>query len=231
MPKKLWTWFYLVGALHSIVVLCAVAFADAHPAVQLVLQLLQSSSARVQVQRDTVIFLALFAVHVTRRFLESVLVTQFGEARMHAGVFLVGCFHYIAATLSALTDPDAVTPHDDTERRRILMALGVAIYAVASYHQSVCNLLIATQKRANEMQYVVPHGDWFDYVRCPLYTADILLYVSFVLVTGGTNVMLYFTLAWVLVNQTLLAKFNSDWSDAKFRDATLPKWKLVAYLW
>jgi hypothetical protein len=231
VPKKLWTWFYLVGALHSAAVLCAVAFADSHPVVQLALQALQSTHSRVQVQRDTVVFLALFAVHVTRRFLESALVTQFGQAKMHVGVFFVGCVHYIAATLSALTDPDAVTPREDSERRRVLMALGVALYAVASYHQSVCNRLIATQKRANGMQYVVPRGDWFDHVRCPLYTTDILLYVAFILVTGGTNTMLYLTLAWVLVNQTLLAKFSADWGNAKFRDAKLPMWKLVPYLW
>lgn len=222
-----------MGAVHSLVVLLAVLLVQSHPIVQAALQLLQSSSDHVTVQSDIILFLALFAVHVTRRFLESALVTQFGDAKMHAGVFVVGCFHYMAATLSALSDPAAVMPKPDTIVNRVLMALGVVVYAVASYHQNVCNSLIARQKRANGMKYVIPRGDWFDHVRCPLYSTDILLYVAFLLVTGGTNVMLYFTFVWVVVNQTLLAKFNSEWSDAKFRDRKheFPRWKLLPYVW
>lgn len=212
----------------------AVAFAPDHDVTQRFLQLLQGSAERVRVQPDMLAFLALFLAHVTRRLLESLLVTQFGAARMHAGVFAVGCAHYVAAPLSALSDPAAVEPHDDSQSRLALLALGVALYAVASYHQSLCNALIARQKRANGMKHVLPRGDWFDAVRCPLYSADILLYVSFLLVTGGANAMLYATLAWVVINQTLLAKCNADWSAAKFRDADLarlPRWHLFPHVW
>lgn len=112
-----------------------------------------------------------------------------------------------------------------------LSSIGILLFAFASYRQYCCNAILADQKRANRGRYVVPKGDWFDYVRCPLYTTEILLYAALVLVLQGTNLMAYCIAFWVLLNQCVCASFSSAWYDDKFRDAALPKWTLVPYLW
>lgn len=147
--------------------------------------------------------------------------------------FALGCIHYLCVSVSVLSDPDAAAMHDATLLRRATISIGTVLFVVASYHQARCNYIIAKLKKQHHYRHVIPHGDWFDYVRCPLYATEVLLYVSFVLVTGGGNTMQYFIFAWVLTNQCVSAKFNSDWYDAKFRNerSKLPKWKLCPGVW
>lgn len=148
--------------------------------------------------------------------------------------FLLGCIHYLCVGLSVVSDRDANVHHEEALLRRCVITIGTVLFVVASYHQSLCNLLIARLKRRNRLQHVVPHGDWFDSVRCPLYAAEVLLYLSFVLVAGGGNVNLRFIFAWVLTNQCVSAKLNSDWYDRKFRGDerdNLPKWVLLPGVW
>lgn len=135
--------------------------------------------------------------------------------------------------VSALADPDAVSRNDEQDAlwRRAVVALGVVLFVVASYHQFLCNLLLARLKKQHHMQHVIPRGDWFDAVRCPLYSCEVLLYLALALVAGGTNVSLYFVLTWVLANQAASAQLSSDWYDRKFRGHKLPRWKLVPHVW
>ncbi|KAF1780713.1 3-oxo-5-alpha-steroid 4-dehydrogenase, C-terminal [Phytophthora cactorum] len=183
----------------------------------------------ILIQPHTIAFLTLFSVHTTRRFLESLLVTEFGDARMHA----CSTYHYIATVLSVLFDPDSITVHELTVSRLAMAGLGVVLFIIASYHQTRCNYLLAKQKRANNMKHVIPRGDWFEAVRSPLYTTEIMLYAGFILVSGCTATMLYLVSAWVVVNQVLLAQISSQWVEDKFRDRIneLPKWKLLPYVW
>ncbi|CAI5722269.1 unnamed protein product [Hyaloperonospora brassicae] len=239
LPKSYWTWFYLIGAIHSNgIVLAMVCWQNtrvvqcalhvAHPA-----PTVHEEGTGITIQPHAIAFLMLFAAHTTRRAVESVLVTEFGTAKMHASILFVGMYHYVATPLSVLFDPDATTPHSDTNGRRLLTGLGILLFVVASYHQMRCNSLLAKQKRANNMVHVVPRGDWFNVVRSPLYATEVMLYVSFVLVTGGTTAMLYLVGAWVMANQVLLAHLNSQWIENKFRDRQdeLPKWNLIPFIW
>ncbi|KAG7383463.1 Steroid 5 alpha-reductase 3 [Phytophthora pseudosyringae] len=231
VPKSYWTWFYLVGALHSVVMLVAAVLWQDTQAVQYALHFAHPSAERehITIQPHTIAFLVLFSVHTTRRFLESLLVTEFGDARMHA----CSTYHYVATVLSVLFDPDAISVHETTTSRWVMTALGLMIFIIASYHQTRCNYLLAKQKRANNMKHVLPRGDWFEAVRSPLYTTEIMLYAGFILVTGGTTSMLYLVSAWVVVNQLLLAQISSQWVEDKFRDriSELPTWKLLPYVW
>lgn len=152
----------------------------------------------------------------------------------HLSAFLLGCIHYLGVGLSVLSDPDATVEHDETLLRRAVISIGVVLFVVASYHQSLCNLLIARLKRRNCLQHGIPQGDWFDSVRCPLYATEVLLYLSFMLVVGGGNVNMCFIFAWVLLNQCVSAKLNSDWYDRKFRSEerdSLPKWIMLPGVW
>ncbi|EEY55548.1 uncharacterized protein PITG_09474 [Phytophthora infestans T30-4] len=238
VPKSYWTWFYLIGALHSIFMLVVALSWQQTQVVQYALHLAHPSAREesndiILIQPHTIAFLALFAVHTTRRFLESLLVTEFGDARMHVCILFVGTYHYVATVLSVLFDPDSVTVHQMTLSRWALACVGLMLFSIASYHQTRCNFLLAKQKRANKMKHVMPHGDWFEAVRSPLYSTEIMLYAGFLLVTGGSTSMLYLVSAWVAVNQILLAQISSQWIENKFRDRIneLPKWKLLPFVW
>ncbi|KAF1333315.1 putative 3-oxo-5-alpha-steroid 4-dehydrogenase/steroid 5-alpha-reductase, partial [Globisporangium splendens] len=248
--KSWWTWFYLLGTLHNATIMLLVLFAQDNPLIQALLRVLQSAPVAcesenkappqqtIEINRDVVMFLSMFTFHNARRFMESLLITEFGDSKMHIGGFVLGCIHYLCVALAVLSDADAANDYNDSDgsllMRRVSISLGTILFVVATYHQALCNYLIATQKRKHHNKYVIPHGDWFDYVRCPLYSTEILLYVAFAMVTGGRNTMQYFICAWVLTNQCVSAKFNSDWYDTKFRNelkGKFPKWKLCPGVW
>lgn len=241
VPKSSYTWFYLLGSVHNSSIALALAFFPRHPLVQQALRYLHGASDDqvLLVNALTILCVALFALHNIRRFLESLFVTEFGNSRMHASVLILGCIHYLGVVPTMLADPAAVALMSDLEdlplnASTMATALGLGLYLLASYHQSLCNAMLASQKRANNGRHVIPKGDWFDVVRCPLYTTEIILYLSFPLVLGASNALGWLLFFWVLINQISCAKPASDWYDAKFRDekpGVIPRWTLFPYIW
>uniref|UniRef100_M4BUQ8 Uncharacterized protein n=1 Tax=Hyaloperonospora arabidopsidis (strain Emoy2) TaxID=559515 RepID=M4BUQ8_HYAAE len=89
MPKSYWTWFYLIAALHGNFILIAIVFWQHTKVVQDALHVAHPSTDQettndITIQPHAIAFLMLFAAHTTRRFIESLLVTEFGTAKMHA---------------------------------------------------------------------------------------------------------------------------------------------------
>lgn len=92
VPKSYWTWFYLIGASFNSLLLLLVVIAQDNPMFQTVLRAMQSratdssdddSAPLLAVNAHTIAFLSLFALHLSRRFFESLLITQFGDSKMH----------------------------------------------------------------------------------------------------------------------------------------------------
>jgi 3-oxo-5-alpha-steroid 4-dehydrogenase 3 len=73
-----------------------------------------------------------------------------------------------------------------------------------------------------EGRYGLPTGDWFEYVSSPHYLAEILIYVAFVMITGGRVVCLWLILAFVVANLTRSALQTHRWYQGLF-PAALPK--------
>ncbi|CAH0516512.1 unnamed protein product [Peronospora belbahrii] len=163
VPKSYWTWFYLIGAMHSIVLLVIALFWQKTHVVQAALHFAHPSKGTdiIMIQSHTIVFLTLFAMHTTRRFFESLLVTEFGDAKMHACILFVGTYHYVATVLSVLFDPDSITLHKETTLRHVMARSGVVLFVFASYHQMRCNYLLAKQKRANNMKLYPSHW-WYN---------------------------------------------------------------------
>ncbi len=47
------------------------------------------------------------------------------------------------------------------------------------------------KKRTQSAHFGIPEGDWFCFVSSPHYLAEMLIYVSFILMTAGANVSLW----------------------------------------
>lgn len=95
IPKTAWTLFYLVGSAVNALLLLLALFAHDNALLQSVLRALQSRAlplddGELVVNRHTVAFLSFFLLQTSRRFLESLLITQFGDAKMHVS----GAFAY-----------------------------------------------------------------------------------------------------------------------------------------
>ncbi|KAJ0406360.1 hypothetical protein P43SY_006968 [Pythium insidiosum] len=232
MRKSGWTWFYLAGTIYNLAIAAALTLWPTHPLVQTALRWLQHATgedtALVRIRDDVVLVIGLLGIQDLRRFLESVLVTEFGDSTMHVARLI----HYLGIAPSSLSDPAS------TDRSAALVSIdspalwiGLLLFALGSFHQWKCNASLAKQKRDNGYRHVIPRGGWFDAVRCPLYSAELLIYLAFVVITGGQHTMVIVVFLWVLLNQSICAKYQSDWYELKFRGEELVRWVLVPGIW
>ena len=66
--------------------------------------------------------------------------------------------------------------------------------------------------------YSVPSGDWFEYVSCPHYLAEIIIYGCFSGILGFKHQTGMFVFVWVLVNQVIAALMSHFWYQEKFEN-------------
>ncbi len=101
-----------------------------------------------------------------------------------------------------------------------------------SYHQYKCHCILANLRNNKNKTsgYSIPYSDWFDYVSCPHYLAEIVIYTSLWIFTGfklsSTLVLLF-----VICNLVYSATETHKWYLEKFRE-TYPKNRkiIVPYL-
>lgn len=104
----------------------------------------------------------------------------------------------------------------------------VLLFVYASYHQYKCNRIVSKLKK--EAGYGMPHGDWYDVVICPLYLAEILIYVAFWW-SAGLSGNLGFVLLWVITNQSISGYQSLNWYSARYKNKVENRWVMVPYVW
>ncbi|CAH1759054.1 8882_t:CDS:10 [Entrophospora sp. SA101] len=105
--------------------------------------------------------------------------------------------------------------------RRFYETLTLFIYG--SYHQNILHRILASlRSNQNHSTYSVPKGDWFNYISSPHYFAEILIYVSFVILTKGLIITNWIILIWVVVALSSVAKENEKWGRERFAQTDAP---------
>ncbi|KAI8322019.1 hypothetical protein GQ54DRAFT_297628 [Martensiomyces pterosporus] len=80
--------------------------------------------------------------------------------------------------------------------------------------------------------YVIPTGDLFNYVSCPHFLCEIIIYISIWLATSCQSNTLLFVIGWEVVNLGITAKESQQWYKRTFGDK-YPRTRraLVPFLW
>lgn len=66
--------------------------------------------------------------------------------------------------------------------------------------------------------YSIPQGDWFELVSSPHYLAEVLIYASLVLFTGGHNHGFFLVLVFTILVLLLSARQTHHWYLSKFEN-------------
>ncbi|XP_059654056.1 polyprenol reductase 2-like [Cornus florida] len=168
------------------------------------------------------------------------------SARMHIFGYLTGLFFYTAAPLSLcctfapegfkfVADEVAeyivkgknqmqVTEFDSWEFVNLLLKLswyswiGAAIFSWGWFHQRECHAILGSLRESTEQvdDYVIPHGDWFEYVSSPHYLAEIVIYAGLVVASGGADITIWLLFGFVVANLVLAAAETQRWYLRKF---------------
>ncbi|MFS7889364.1 putative polyprenol reductase [Helianthus anomalus] len=67
-------------------------------------------------------------------------------------------------------------------------------------------------------EYVIPYGDWFEYVSSPHYSAEIVIYGGLLVASGGADLSLWLLFAFVVANLVFAATETQRWYLHKFDD-------------
>lgn len=178
--------------------------------------------------------LLMFLFHVLRRLYECLYITNFGDSKIHVAGYLVGIIHYIAVPITL-----KYSAYETESINIFLYRIAVAIFIIANYSQYKFHKILFLLKmnkhfnknKATTNKYSLPIGIGFNYVCCPHYTAEILIYFSFWLCNTSSANLLFLNI-WVISNLAIVANLQYIWYTKEFGSHIKAHWKrLIPYVW
>ncbi|KAJ9568439.1 hypothetical protein OSB04_004405 [Centaurea solstitialis] len=201
------------------------------------------------------------------------------SARMHIFGYLAGLFFYTAAPLSLcctfapevfefvknLVAEFIVKGKDRMSKPEFNICLfvapflklrwyawiGATIFLWGWVHQLRCHEILGSLREKTETleEYVIPYGDWFEYVSSPHYSAEIftspvpfvirptmmlmmkVIYGSLLVASGGTDLSLWLLFAFVVANLVFAATETQRWYHHKFDDYPRNRYAIFPFVY
>ncbi|XP_052797104.1 polyprenol reductase-like isoform X1 [Mya arenaria] len=175
----------------------------------------------------TLLVLVCSDIQVVRRFLECKLVSVYSPGgKMSIIIYLVGVCFYAALPLTTVSGTDfaqkicCASFLDDV---KFYHAVGVSVFLWASWHQNraVNQFAKLRQNKSGSVEntrHHIPHGGLFQFVSCPHYTMEIIIYLSLCIITAFQNNMLVALFVFVLINQVVTGYFTHAWYKETFKN-------------
>jgi 3-oxo-5-alpha-steroid 4-dehydrogenase 3 len=109
----------------------------------------------------------------------------------------------------------------------LVQSLACLVFIWAWKHQFVAHNIFAQLKKQlalsdSKNSHSVPYGDWFYYVSCPHYLAEILMYACISIILGIKHKTGIIIFIWVLINQVIAGMMSHFWYIEKYSH-TYPK--------
>ncbi|KAF3340377.1 polyprenol reductase 1 isoform X1 [Carex littledalei] len=210
---------------------------------------------------QTVFLLLLVEIQAVRRVHETLNVFHYSpSARMHILGYFTGLFFYAMVPIS-LASPciiDVVNflrgqiaefivkGRDRMPDLRIdppglvgpLFSLGwcqwvgAAVFFWGWFHQLRCHSILGSlRENKGAEEYIVPYGDWFSYVSCPHYFAEIVIYAGILVASGGNDVTVWLLFIFVVANLSLAAAETHRWYKQKFEDYPRTRRAIIPFIY
>ncbi|PIA57210.1 hypothetical protein AQUCO_00600145v1 [Aquilegia coerulea] len=108
--------------------------------------------------------------------------------------------------------------------------IGATVFIWGWAHQRRCHAILGSLRDHKEEtdEYAIPHGDWFEFVSCPHYLAEMVIYGGLLIASGGSDLTIWLLFGFVVVNLVFAAAETQRWYIRKFenypqtRGAVLP---------
>ena len=76
--------------------------------------------------------------------------------------------------------------------------------------------IVLVAGKVTTYQHRIPKGNWFEYMSCPHYFFEILIYLAFLLVGGLQHTTLFSIVIFVLDNQLVAGYITHMWYHSEF---------------
>ncbi|KFD53572.1 hypothetical protein M513_05488 [Trichuris suis] len=180
----------------------------------------------------------LFFAQALRRFFESAFLSVYSDTKMNIFHYLLGIVHYVMVPCSILIEGPSLTSPSIEEseasdiisntyfvgalnKLTLMQWFGVALFVWASLKQHECFRILSAMRRGYSGDVLthlhgVPQGGWFDYVACPHFFFEIIIYISIWVCQNLTWNTWSFVVIFVTVNQMIAASITREWYIRKF---------------
>ena len=180
--------------------------------------------------------LLLFLGHSGRRLYECIFITEYGKSRMNIGGLAAGMAHYSLVPL-CLANSSSLYP--------IMNPFPLILFCMASSCQFYCHLILfwlkqnyaeennsSKYKLGKDLKYSLPKGFLFDYICCPHYSMEILIYLSF-FIQNPQSISRLCMVCWVTSNLSVVANVQYLWYFQHTPDEILSHriYRLVPFVW
>jgi len=162
---------------------------------------------------------------VSRRLYECIFISKFSKvAKMNILVYTIGHWHYFGTIVSLFGNTG-----DCTECSYFRIAIVLPIFVFAWVKQLEAHTILGNLRQGRELntetklsasdnEYKIPRGGLFEYVSCPNYFCEVLIYICLATLFGFQNSVVNWVNAWVILNQTYSAVISHNWYRNKFGD-------------
>ncbi|XP_030628757.1 polyprenal reductase [Chanos chanos] len=179
-------------------------------------------------------------VHTLRRLAECLFVSVFSDGVINVVQYTFGLSYYIFLGLTVLCvnvsqSRNGISGAPLLSQLRWYHGAGTLLYFWASLFQHRCLSLLANLRTGSSgmvetLAHRMPCGDWFELVSCPHYFAELLIYGSLGLCSGGSSLTWWLVVLYVLFNQALAAQLCHEYYKSKFDSYPQQRKAFIPYL-
>lgn len=219
VPKRFFLHFYVVGICASLYCI----FRNINESVLLHVHNKSTHEGLFFLLFEERVLLIMFLVHCIRRFIECLIISHFGQSTMNALGYCVGLFHYVIIPLSICNVRKSKENFPKPAFYLLIWPLWQFVvmvsYCLASSYQTQAHYTLyklkllsiekATRSEDKVIEYSVPVGQLFEYIICPHYFTEILIYLCFCAMSFDGTLML--ALVWVSSNLAVAADNQYTW--------------------
>lgn len=228
VPKRWFTHFYVVGSIVNsfmfLLILFSYSTSSALPfVIEVSIDLLCIGLKQHVVNTDELscmLLVSLMAVQNIRRLLECLLVSVYSpRGTMNVLHYILGIVFYFSFSLAVLCespDPAEVGSRSLLDAFGWRHVVGVMLFSWASWHHHFAHVTLArlrTSKKGKVVSYehAIPRGGLFEYISCPHYLMEIVIYLAFLLIAGYSHVTLLSVVIFVVTNQLVVGYLTHRW--------------------
>lgn len=252
VPQKFFSHFYVIAVLWTTLLLVVTWCSAYH---------LRSANQRSKLWQSVFLLLLMEAQVLRRLFETIYIFKYSPSAQMHFFGYLTGLYFYTAAPLSlcCTTAPEVLKFATNwiqefivngknqmtitkvnawgilipLIRQRWYTWIGAGLFSWGWVHQRRCHAILGMlrENKAQAEAYLVPEGDWFNYVSSPHYLAEIVIYGGLLVASGCTDLTIWLLFAFVVANLSLAAAETHRWYLRKFENYPSHRLAIVPFVY
>eukprot|EP00090_Calanus_glacialis_P009342 TRINITY_DN17721_c0_g1_i3.p1 TRINITY_DN17721_c0_g1~~TRINITY_DN17721_c0_g1_i3.p1 ORF type:complete len:307 (-),score=74.95 TRINITY_DN17721_c0_g1_i3:117-1037(-) len=243
VPKSYFTHFYIFSSVYipTLLYLSLSHYTTnipVSPSVISGLDLVCSSSRSVNTNPISItLVLILMTLQIFRRLYECVFINQRSSSTMNITHYIVGFAHYFCAGSGYVCEAPGFVSGSSFSSTLTMSSLPISslifslLFIIAWCYQLETHKIFAQLKISNPNKHSMPEGSLFNYVSCPHYMCEIIIYTCLMLILGPahrTGVMVW---AWVTINQVIAATMSHRWYLTKFDDYPKNRKAIIPFIW